>query len=33
MFGEGFHVASMHFIAEHYCLTPETAFENDPKKV
>ena len=30
--GQGLHVSAIHFIAEHYLLTPETAYTNDPEK-
>lgn len=31
-FGQGLHVASVHFIAEHYSLTEETSYTNNPKQ-
>lgn len=30
--GSGLHVSAMHFVAEHYMITPETAYVNDPKQ-
>ena len=30
--GQGLHVASVHFIAEHYSLTENTMYNNDPYK-
>jgi hypothetical protein len=30
--GSGMHVSAIHFIAEHYLLTPETAYIHDPEK-
>ena len=26
------HVAAIHFVAEHYCITEDTAYTNDPTK-
>jgi len=31
--GSGLHVAAMHFVAEHYLLTPDTAYTSDPSAV
>jgi hypothetical protein len=28
--GQGLHVSAIHFIAEHYLITPESAFTRDP---
>ena len=30
--GQGLHVASVHFIAEHYSITKNTIYTNDPAK-
>jgi sphingolipid delta-4 desaturase len=30
--GQGMHVASVHFIAEHYCITEELSYINDATK-
>jgi sphingolipid delta-4 desaturase len=30
VFGSGLHVSAIHFIAEHYLVTPETSFSKDP---
>ena len=27
--GSGFHVSAIHFIAEHYLLTPDSAYTNE----
>ena len=30
--GQGLHVSAIHFVAEHYLVSPETSYTNDPNK-